>query len=155
MPWISRRKNIFAWILPAKKMIRPQMCIFLRDLFQIKPRRRPAIQLAPDSPHAHSSLILFIFENFAIWKKGLCRMSCATSWLPAFVAADRFFTPCTKCSLHHSAREATLNYWDMEGQQELCSVCLSDSPRENVIQVWWQTPTICIWNPPSSLALLF
>lgn len=62
-------------------------------------------------------------------------MSQRTDWLPAFVAADRFFAPCSKCASQHSAREATINFWDIEAQEELCSVCLNDFPRENVIQV--------------------
>ena len=62
-------------------------------------------------------------------------MSVRSSWLPAFVAADRFFTPCGKCASQHSARDATINFWDTEAQQELCSVCLHDFPRESVIQV--------------------
>lgn len=75
-------------------------------------------------------------------------MSVIESWLPAFIAADKFFTPCATCSAHHSAREATLNFWDINRQQELCSICLHDYPRENVVQVrgdlrptWWTDRT--------------
>jgi len=62
-------------------------------------------------------------------------MSVANSWLPSLVASEKFFTPCSKCSDHHSSRESTLNFWDIERQEELCSICLHDYPRENVLQV--------------------
>jgi len=62
-------------------------------------------------------------------------MSQRATWLNAFVAADKFFTPCCTCASQHSAREATINYWDIDAQQELCSICVNDFPRENVIQV--------------------
>lgn len=59
-----------------------------------------------------------------------------TEWLQAFVLADRFFTPCGKCSSSHSSRDASLNFWDVAAQQELCSVCLLNNPaRDSVIQV--------------------
>lgn len=63
-------------------------------------------------------------------------MSCATtSWLPAFVGASNFFSSCARCSAAHTSREATLNYWDCNTQEELCSVCVAEHPRDSVIQV--------------------
>lgn len=56
-------------------------------------------------------------------------------WLPALVSNNRFFTPCSKCSDCHSARESSLNYWDIDSKEELCSICLQKEPRENVLQV--------------------
>lgn len=56
-------------------------------------------------------------------------------WLPALVSNNRFFTPCSKCSDCHSARESSLNYWDIDTKEELCSICLQKEPRENVLQV--------------------
>lgn len=101
----------------------------------------PGVRSAPPQTSAESrsqptQTILFKIPPFLLSPgKGCGTMSCTGSWLPAFVAANRFFTPCAKCSVHHSSREATLNFWDVVEQHELCSVCVTDSPRENVIQV--------------------
>ena len=65
-------------------------------------------------------------------------MSCTTSqhhWLQNFVSKQSFFLPCPRCANQNSAREATLNFWDCEAQEELCSICVADAQRENVIQV--------------------
>lgn len=56
-------------------------------------------------------------------------------WLPALVNSQNFFTPCTRCSGHHSARESSLNFWDIDNKEELCSICLQNEPREHVLQV--------------------
>ena len=77
----------------------------------------------------------FTFELSYYFLTGESIMSVANSWLPSLVASEKFFTPCSKCSDHHSSRESTLNFWDIERQEELCSICLHDYPRENVLQV--------------------
>jgi hypothetical protein len=77
----------------------------------------------------------FTFELSYYFLTGEGIMSVANSWLPSLVASEKFFTPCSKCSDHHSSRESTLNFWDIDRQEELCSVCLHDYPRENVLQV--------------------
>jgi hypothetical protein len=59
----------------------------------------------------------------------------APNWLRGLVNSSQFFTPCGKCSHSHTAREATLNYWDLEQEQELCSICLLDPTPREVLQV--------------------
>jgi hypothetical protein len=67
----------------------------------------------------------------------ITQMASTTSdqWLRAFCESDRFFKPCGRCSKHNSARESQLNFWDCAEGKELCSVCLTERPREAVIQV--------------------
>jgi hypothetical protein len=86
----------------------------------------------PPKPIHNESTIYYI----NIRKKGVRAMSVSVEgWLPALVSNNRFFTPCSKCSDCHSARESSLNYWDIDTKEELCSICLQKEPRENVLQV--------------------
>lgn len=77
--------------------------------------------------------LLSIYLNY---RRVVGTMSVAyEGWLPALVNSQSFFTPCTRCSGHHSARESSLNFWDIDNKEELCSICLQNDPRENVLQV--------------------
>lgn len=57
-----------------------------------------------------------------------------TSFLSPLIQSN-FFGPCSRCAPSHSSREATINYWDCESHAGLCSVCVTEKPRESVIQV--------------------
>ena len=51
-----------------------------------------------------------------------------------FVTHDRFFQA---CSAHQgsSAREATLNYWDVSLNAPCCALCVAERPFSTVLQV--------------------
>lgn len=57
-----------------------------------------------------------------------------TSFLSPLIQSN-FFGPCGRCAPSHSSREATINYWDCDSHEGLCSVCVTEKPRDSVIQV--------------------
>ncbi len=61
-------------------------------------------------------------------------MSGPTTSFVSSLINQSFFGPCQRCATNHSSREATVNYWDCDSHEGLCSVCVTEKARDSVIQ---------------------
>lgn len=124
------------WVIKRHGVAAPNLAFFPRRYFADSwwiwfPKE---IYNVPWNRHIFKTrcLIHRINNVYNLIEKGVHTM---VQWLANLINSNKFFTQCTKCGNHHTAREASLNFWDIDAQEELCSICLTAYQRDNVIQV--------------------